>query len=65
MSNEYEEIEAFKRDCRVKAIHIARDMRPPINYANNTQQALAGQARYDLLKEAELIYQWLISDTTS
>jgi hypothetical protein len=48
--------------CRKMALQIARDMKPPTNYGNPLAGQLPVTPHYDLLKEAELIYQWLIKD---
>jgi hypothetical protein len=52
----------FRQKCRLRALEVARDLRPPPQYGNNLQQALANQPYYDVIKEAEKIYQWLIKE---
>ena len=51
----------FRQKCRLRAIEIARDMKPAPNY-NTLQQAIPVPS-YNLLKEAESIFQWLVSDS--
>ena len=48
----------FRREARMKAVHIARDMKPVPEYSAG--QRIVAPEKYDLLKEAEAIYQWLI-----
>jgi hypothetical protein len=50
----------YKRRCRLRALEIGRDMRPPAQLNNGFQHQQLPEPRYDLLKEAESIYQWLI-----
>lgn len=56
-------IRQHHRESRKIALQIARDMRPPTTYNNSAMgQSIPTTPHYDLLKEAELIYQWLIKD---
>jgi hypothetical protein len=58
-------LKQHRRDCKKMALQIARDMKPPPNYSHNQlQQGMPTQPHYDLLKEAEAIYQWLIKPDT-
>jgi hypothetical protein len=52
----------FRQKCKIEALRQASGNKPQPNYSQN----LGGQQQmpqsYDLLKEAEKIYQWLIKE---
>lgn len=48
-------------EIKVKALHIARDMKPGPIYTGIGHQPTI--PFYDILKEAESIYQWIIKTT--
>lgn len=47
---------------RIKALEIARDMKPAPVYTGLGQPPITPY--YDILKEAESIYQWLVKSET-
>lgn len=53
------EIAQFKRDCKIRSMEIARDMRPSTHYSSG--QGII-PASYDLINEANKIYEWLTKD---
>jgi hypothetical protein len=62
-SQEAARMAEFKRESRVNALRTAKDMKPqPVYSGNPLQQGMPTTPPYDLLKEAETIYQWLIKD---
>lgn len=58
------EIADFKRQCRMRSIELAKDMRP--SSLHNSQSLGGVQPNipivYDLTKEADKIYEWLTKD---
>lgn len=43
---------------KIKALELARDMKPAPTYSSFGQQPVAPY--YDILKEAESIYEWIV-----
>lgn len=50
----------FELEARKLALTIARDMKPPPVYSTQLGGPPPVHPYYDILKEAESIYQWLI-----
>jgi hypothetical protein len=62
-AQEASRVSEFKRESRVNALRTAKDMKPqPVYSGKLLQQVMPTMPHYDLLKEAETIYQWLINE---
>lgn len=53
---------AFKREARREALKIASGNKPSYYPSQGLGQGLQQQPNYDLIGEAEKIYQWLIKN---
>lgn len=52
------------RKVKEIALQAAIAMRPAPSYSSNLQSQVLAQPHYNLLTEAEKIYQWLVSDSS-